>query len=72
VELTTDQRGAIAEAEIAAAAIKVGVGVYKPLSDGDRYDLIFDVSSQLVRVQCKWSPLHGEVVVALLLGPPGT
>jgi hypothetical protein len=63
VELTTDQKGAIAEAEIAAAAIKLGVGVFKPLSDGERYDLIFDLRPALLRVQCKWAPLEGDVVV---------
>jgi hypothetical protein len=41
--LTTDQKGAIiGESAIAHAAIKLGIGVYKPLSDGERYDLIFE------------------------------
>jgi hypothetical protein len=40
VELTTDQKGAIAESAIVHAAIKLGIGVYKPLSDGERYDLV--------------------------------
>ena len=53
--LTPDQKGAIAESSIAAAAIKLGIGVLEPLSDGRRYDLIFDVGSQLLRVQCKWA-----------------
>jgi len=61
--LTTDQKGAIAEAAIACAAIKLGVGVYKAVTDGDRYDLIFDIRSTLVRVQCKWAPRHGDVVL---------
>jgi hypothetical protein len=61
--LTTDQKGAVAEAEIAAAAIKLGIGVYKPLSDGERYDLIFDLRPLLIRVQCKWGALTGDVVV---------
>jgi prevent-host-death family protein len=61
--LSTDQKGSIAEASIAAAAIRLGIGVYKPLSDGERYDLIFDVRSRLIRVQCKWATTRGEVVV---------
>jgi hypothetical protein len=61
--LTTDQKGAIAESEIAAAAIKLGVGVYRPLSDGARYDLVFDVGSRLLRVQCKWAARTGDVIV---------
>ena len=61
--LTTDQKGAIAETAIAHAAIKLGIGVYKPVSDGDRYDLIFDVNATLLRIQCKWARRHGDVVV---------
>ena len=61
--LTTDQKGAIAELAIAHAAAELGVGVFKPLTDGERYDLIFDVRPQLVRVQCKWAPLAGERVI---------
>jgi hypothetical protein len=60
--LTTDQKGAIAEAEIAAAAIRLGIGVFKPLSDGERYDLIFDLRPKLARVQCKTAVLKGSVL----------
>ena len=42
MEWSTDQKGAIAESAIVHAAIKLGIGVSKPLTDGDRYDLIFD------------------------------
>jgi len=65
-ELTTDQKGAIAETAIIHAAVKLGVGVFKPLSDGERYDLIFDLRPRLVRVQCKWAPLQGDVVTVRL------
>ncbi len=61
--LTSDQKGAIAEPSIAAAAIKLGIGVLKPLSDGHRYDLVFDVGRQLPRVQCKWAVRRGDVVI---------
>src|SRR2546428_39741 len=37
--------------------------VYRPVIEGGRYDLIFDTGERLLRVQCKWAPLHGEVVV---------
>jgi hypothetical protein len=63
VVLTTDQKGSIAEMAIASAAIKLGVGVLKPLSDGHRYDLIFDVVPDLLRVQCKWAVRRGDVVM---------
>lgn len=63
MELTTDQKGAIAESAIVHAAIKLGIGVLKPLTDGHRYDLVFDVDCRLARIQCKWARLHGDVVV---------
>jgi hypothetical protein len=47
--LTTDQKGAIAETAIALAAIKLGIGVSRPLGD-ERYDLIFDVGERLLPV----------------------
>jgi hypothetical protein len=59
--LTTDQKGAIAEAAIALAAVELGIGVSRPLVD-ERYDLIFDLGSRLVRVQCKWAIRRGDVI----------
>jgi hypothetical protein len=61
--LTTDQKGSIAEAEVACAAMKLGIGVYRPMSDGERYDLIFDWEGRLVRVQCKWASKYDEVII---------
>ncbi len=61
--LTTDQKGAVAELAIAHAAAELGVGVFKPLTDGERYDLIFDFRPQLMRVQCKWASRLGDVVI---------
>ena len=52
--LTTDQKGAAAELAISHLAAELGVGVFKPLLDGEPYDLIFDFRPRLVRVQCKW------------------
>jgi hypothetical protein len=60
--LTTDQKGAVAEAAIAAVALAHGVGVARPLSD-EKYDLIFDLGQRLLRVQCKWSIRAGNVIV---------
>ena len=59
--LTTDQKGALAEQAIAFEAMKHGVGVSRPLGD-ERYDLIFDLRPQLLRVQCKWAVKRGSVV----------
>jgi hypothetical protein len=63
--LTPDQKGAIAESSIAAAAIKLGIEVYRPLCEGGRYDFIFDIG-RLVRVQCKWAPYQGDVICVRL------
>ena len=63
LELSTDQKGgAIAESAIVLAAAKLGIGVYLPFSDGERYDLVFDLAPDLVRVQCKWATLQRDVV----------
>ena len=54
--LTTDQKGAIAETAIAHAAAKLGIEVYRPIAEGGRFDMIFPLGEELVRVQCKWAP----------------
>jgi hypothetical protein len=61
--LTPTRRGAIAEAIIAAEALKLGLDVYRPVSEGGRYDLVVDTGSRLLRVQCKSARLEGSVVV---------
>ena len=61
--LTTDQKGNIAELAIARAAIELGIDVYRPVGEGGRYDMIFEIDDELWRVQCKWAPRDGEVIV---------
>ena len=61
--MTTNQKGAIAEAAIALEAIKLGVEVNRPLAEGGRYDLIFGLEDELLRVQCKWAAQRGNVLV---------
>ena len=61
-ELSTDQKGAIAESAITFQAFRCGVGVLRPLGEGERYDLVFDLRPRLIRVQCKWAPLEGDVI----------
>ena len=63
VVLSTDQKGATAELAIAHAAAELGIGVFKPLTDGERYDLIFETGTRLIRIQCKWAPLAGQTVI---------
>ncbi len=60
--LSSDQKGSIAEAAIALAAIRKELGVLKPLADGLRYDLVLDTGARLLRVQCKWAVRRGDVV----------
>jgi hypothetical protein len=60
--MTTDQKGAIAEVAIALAALRLGVDVYRPVAEGGRYDLIFGVGGRLLRVQCKWAALCGDIL----------
>jgi hypothetical protein len=68
--VTTDQKGAIAEAAIALAAIRLNVQVYKPMAEGGRCDLILGIGHELIRVQCKWSSLVNDVVVVPRLDLP--
>ena len=61
--LTTDQKGSIAESAIVHAAIKLGIGVSRPINEGVRYDLVFDLGPKLLRVQCKWALRRADVIV---------
>jgi PD-(D/E)XK endonuclease len=62
VEWTPSQKGAIAETAITAAAVELGVGVYRPVSEGERCDLIFNLHPELLRVQCKWATRRGAIL----------
>jgi hypothetical protein len=55
-------KGAIAEAAITAAAVALGIIVLRPVVEGRRYDLVFDVDDRLYRVQCKWAPRRGAII----------
>jgi hypothetical protein len=48
---------------VALAATRLGVEVYRPLVEGGRFDLVFAIGERLLRVQCKWAPLEGDVIV---------
>jgi hypothetical protein len=60
--LTSNQKGAIAEAAITWQAIKLGIDVYRPVAEGGRFDLIFGIGNELLRVQCKWATRVADVV----------
>jgi hypothetical protein len=61
--MTTDQKGAIAETAVAHEATKLGIEVYLPIAEGGRFDMIFLLGNDLVRVQCKWAPRHGDAIL---------
>ena len=61
LELTTNQKGAIAEAAVVAAAAKLGIDVARPMWDVS-YDLILDLHGRLLRVQCKWAIRVGDII----------
>ena len=63
MDLTTNQKGAIAEAAVIKAAVLIGMDVYRPVVEGCRYDLIIDTGTRLLRTQCKWANREGGVVV---------
>ena len=62
----TNYKGNVAETVITAEATKLGIPVLKPV-EHTRYDLVFELAGQLLRVQCKWAPLRGDVVAVNLM-----
>ena len=60
--MTPNRKGAIAEAEVAREATRLGVPVLKPVFEDRRYDLVFEVGQTLLRVQRKWAPRRKNVV----------
>ncbi len=63
--MNSNQKGAIAESMIQAAAVELGVDVFRPVSGHSRADLIFVIGPSLYRVQVKWGRLSkaGDVVI---------
>src|SRR3954454_19691595 len=59
---TTNDKGPIAETAILAEAVKLGIVVLRPVVEGCRYDLMFDLGPTLLRVQCKWGTLRSGVI----------
>src|SRR5512132_1472415 len=55
-------RGTVGEMTIALEATRLGVEVFKPLSEHSRCDLIFGIGDRLLRVQCKSARLSGQVL----------
>jgi hypothetical protein len=66
MDLTPSQKGAIAETAVIAEAARLHVPVYRPAMEGTRADMVFEVGDRLLRVQCKWARVKGEVVYVAL------
>ena len=54
-----NRKGNAAELAIAAEAARLGLEVYKPLTEHGRSDLVIGIAGRLWRVQCKWGSLVG-------------
>jgi prevent-host-death family protein len=66
---STNHKGAVAEAKIAAHAIQLGIEVLKPIAEHGRYDLAFDLGDRILRVQCKWGALDRDAgIVCVRVG----
>jgi hypothetical protein len=73
------RQGTITENKIVVKLLKLGYSVSEPVGDNERYDLIADLSNELLKVQCKTafkpkSTVEGSVRVELRnqnYGPDG-
>ena len=63
MRLGPDRKGAIAEASVVAHATRLGIGVYRPVFEGGRFDLVLDVAGALLRAQVKWASRSGGAIV---------
>jgi hypothetical protein len=60
--LTTNQKGTIAEAAVVLECAKLAIPVLRPIDD-QRYDLVLDLGTRVLRIQCKWAARRGDVVI---------
>ena len=63
-----NHKGNVAELAIATEAAGLGLTVLMPITEHERYDLVLGIGGELHRVQCKWAPLHGNVIKVKLGG----
>ena len=67
--LDSNRKGAIAEAEITAAAVRLGVPAFAPVAEHGRADLALEIGGRLWRVQCKWGrPSADGAVIVITTG----
>ena len=63
-------KGNVAELKIAAEAARLGIPVLRPMTEHERYDLVFELGGGLQRIQCKSAPRRGHVVVVTFVTNP--
>jgi prevent-host-death family protein len=61
-----NHKGNVAEAAVVFHAAKAGIPVFRPLAEHGRYDLVMEINRTMMRVQCKWAPLKGAVIMVNL------
>lgn len=61
-EHNPNHKGNVAELAIAKEAASLGLSVFAPLTEHERYDLIIGIKGHLLRVQCKWASCKGDVI----------
>jgi PD-(D/E)XK endonuclease len=62
MEHNPNYKGNVAELAIAKEAASLGLSVFAPLTEHERYDLVIGVAGRLLRVQCKWGAHKGDVI----------
>lgn len=55
-------KGNVAELKIAAEAARLGIPVLRPMTEHERYDLVFEIGERFFRIQCKWAGCDGNVI----------
>lgn len=63
-QVSTQQKGAVTELQVAAYIMGLGYNVSKPLSQDSKYDLVVDVGGRFIRVQVKTSRKDSEDSIA--------
>jgi hypothetical protein len=66
MEFDPNHRGNVAELKIAAAAAELDVPALRPMTEHERYDLVFEIGDRLLRIQCKYASRKDDVVVVRL------
>ena len=68
-------KGNVAELKIAAEAARLGIPVLRPMTEHERYDLVFELGGGFARIQCKWASTDGNVICVRMVtnrrGPNG-